>query len=140
MLIELEDKVVNTDLRAGTILKNLTTLNLDEETNICLVTKTMEFCIAEEFGNELPAKIYAETPISFSRKDREKIQSFCTAIRDNGIYQYKEIDYINKYTVVTINEQEKYLMPVNDRLLSDFSKIYMPTLLNFIRLDKIKTK
>jgi len=141
MIIKIEDRINNNVLTTNKVISNITILDIDSVNNICIITKTIEYCAGEKIVAN-PAKLELILPVTLSKSEMATIGSLFTTIQENPEkYAYR---YVNKrdrghYTDIDVdNGVEKYTMESNDNILRELSKLYMPEVLKHFKIDKLK--
>ncbi len=142
--IRIKDRVINLSKAQNSVLDNDTILTFDEETNICLVEKTVEFICFDEYSDTLPAKLSVSIPFPFKEKEIRKMNELISELRThNEKYQYYDMinfDSKKRLTEIHLSVNEKYIMPSDNSYLTELSKIYMPEVVKYCKLDKLKFK
>ena len=146
IVMTLKDRIFNTDKLAKTansIISNTITLNLDEETNICIISRVTEFINAQEFADTILSKVEISIPVLFSDKDIDKFWNFYNALSSNEEYHFAEDYNFNsryRYVEIYLDNGEKYLVPSNDRFLTKLSDMYSSEIQKYLRADRFKYK
>lgn len=146
MKIEIRDHVVSIVTAIGQITRNDTMVEVNGTSAI--VSKTLEFCVDKgKFG-----KIETDIPFTMSHRTADAFKNVAARIKSNSAYKYidfrkpetvssncREYDYCD--VIITDNatsEPEKFSVKKDDAILDDLGKFYMPTFLDYVKLDKLK--
>lgn len=140
MVVLLDDIIIYDHLVVNGMISNHTELNINVETYECVITKNIKYCASNDFGDRIPGKLEFSLPIKLTENEMAIMGDLFTTLADGSEYVYRigGLSDGKQYVKVQIGEEEKYLVEADDIVLRKLSKLYMPEVLRYFNINKLK--